>query len=309
MAALAGFDWADWLFHIDADECLHLDRKRLLGEVPPDRSVVRLAPLEAVSQMRWDGEVSHFKRMLTREQIDDLVGRGLIEAPDGDEPANATYFRGHVQGKVGVRPGLDLRMQLHRVVVQGADDVLPAFSASWLEHLHYESHSGEEFVRKWLAHLDAGHVRFRPRRQRLMDEIAKVVADAGLSAEGRRGELTRIYHEQIEDDLPALLELGLLVEPRPADHRPEDFPPGQRALLEAVLDRFRTADKRYLNPQVTDLWPVDLVERLAAQEPDPAVAATLGSAVQRARKAERDRGLSRQPEQPSGGLLSRWKRR
>lgn len=292
MCLLAGFEWADWIFHIDADECLQIDREKLLAKVPADRAVVRIAPLEAVSQMHWAGEVTHFKPMLERDRIDDLVARGLIEAPEADEPANATWFRGHVQGKIGVRPDLDTRMQLHRAVRQGDEEVQAAFARPWLAHRHYESHSGEEFIRKWLAHLSAGQVRFRPRRGRLQASIRRVVDDPGLDEAGRRAALTEIYHQDIEDDLAALRELGVLVEPVDGHHTPEDFPPGGRELMDRLLGLLMSADKRYLNPQLTDFWPVELFEQVRAGLPasDPLVP-VLQRAIDTARASESARGV------------------
>ena len=310
LAALAGFEWADWLFHIDADESLQIDPERMAREVPPERNVVRIAPLEAVSQMRWDGEVSHFKPMLPKEKIAELVEAGVIEAPDDDEPPNATWFRGHVQGKIGVRPDLDTRMQLHRAVWQGDETVQPAFGRPWLSHRHYESHDGEEFVRKWLAHLSAGQVRFRKRRGRLQEEIRAVVEDGSLDEAGQRAALTAIYRREIEDDLPRLLELGLLVEPEPGTHRPRDFPSGGREQLDRMLGLLRTADKRAFNPQLADPWPVDEFERIRADlgEDDP-LAGVVDRAIGRALASAEARGAGRKRKPPGGGLTRLFRRR
>src|ERR1700752_4535610 len=40
--------WAEWVFHIDADEIVQIDRAAL-ASAPESAGVVRLAPLEAVS--------------------------------------------------------------------------------------------------------------------------------------------------------------------------------------------------------------------------------------------------------------------
>lgn len=306
MSLLAGFEWADWIFHIDADECLQLDRAKLLTRVPEDKRVVRVAPLEAVSQMAWDGEVTHFKPMLDRPTIDQLVTRGVIAAPDPGEPDNATWFRGHVQGKIGVRPNLDLRMQLHRAVWQGEETVVPAFGRPWLQHRHYESHSGEEFVRKWMAQLGAGPIRLRARRGRLMEAISAIVDDASLDEVGRTAALTDLYHREVEDDLPALLELGVLTEPEAGSHRPEDFPPGGRAQLQALLDRLVAADKRYHNPQVADLWPVRLFEQLRSElGADDPLLSVLDRAIDDGHASEAERGVSPVSSKPGRFLRRR----
>lgn len=309
MALLAGFEWAEWVFHIDADESLQIDPERMAQEVPAGRNVVRIAPLEAVSQMRWDGEVSHFKPMLPRERIDELVAAGVIEAPDADEPDNATWFRGHVQGKIGVRPDLDTRMQLHRAVRQGDETVQQAFGRPWLTHRHYESHDGEEFVRKWLAHLSAGQVRFRPRRGRLQEQIRAVVDDTSLDEAGRREALTAIYRREIEDDLPRLLELGVLVEPTVGSHQPAAFPDGGREQLERLLGLLRTADKRAFNPQLAEPWPVDEFGRLRAglADDDP-LAPVLDRAIERAHASAQARGVVRPASRAGAGKPGRLSR-
>ena len=60
-AVLSTFDWAEWLFHIDADEIVQLDRE-VLRALPAGTRVVRLAPLEAVSRRQWDDDPTWFKR-------------------------------------------------------------------------------------------------------------------------------------------------------------------------------------------------------------------------------------------------------
>lgn len=313
MQLLAGLEGSHWLFHIDADEVLQIDRDRL-EQLGPEVRVVRLAPLEAVSQMRWGGEVSHFKKMLPRPQINDLVARGLIPAPEEGEPANGSYFRGHVQGKIGVRPSLDLRMQLHRVVYavnaeSDGDEVLPAYDAPWLEHLHFESHSGEEFVRKWMAHLGAGEVRFRPRRGRLRGRIESIVADSTLDAAGRRDALTVLYREQIEDDFEALRDLGVLVEPVRADRRPRALDPAIASDLHALWQLLLTSDKRFANPQLPERTPVAGFEGLQA-EADPQVRPPLERALTAGRASASARGVGYPAPGPGGkGLLGRLRGR
>ena len=66
---LAPFDWAEWIFHIDGDECLLVDRQ-VLAALPPEQGNVRANPLEAVARKKWPGQkVTHFKRMLETEEL------------------------------------------------------------------------------------------------------------------------------------------------------------------------------------------------------------------------------------------------
>lgn len=284
---LACFDWAEWLFHLDADECLEVDRDRL-GEVPADRTAVRLRPLEAISNLHGEDR-QHYKRLLTRDEAHALAEKGLIEAPRDDEPASATYFRGHVLGKAGVRPGLDWWMQLHRTVYVGPEETeVPTFLAGWLGHRHYESVSGREFIRKWLSHLAAGEIRLRERRRLLFNDIRKVAEDPSLDEAGREAALTRIYTERVEDRYDDLLAAGVLVELPEPSYTPREFPPGGREQLERLFEVLRTADKRYANPRVTDLLPRQLFEQLAEEHPD--LAPLLQRAIDAARVSEQARG-------------------
>src|SRR6478672_3739412 len=82
-ALLSGFDWADWVFHVDADEIVQIDR-----------AVLATVPRET---------------------------RGVL-----DRPSNGAYFHGHVDGKSGVRPGLDLWLTLHHGVDAERNE-LPSF--------------------------------------------------------------------------------------------------------------------------------------------------------------------------------------
>lgn len=310
MHALAALPGEHWLFHIDADEVVQIDREQF-DLLDPQVRVARLAPLEAVSQLSWPGEVTHFKKMLSRKQIDELVTAGVIPAPEPDEPRNATYFRGHVQGKVGVRPNLDIRMQLHRAVftaTDGSDEVIDPFDAPWLNQLHYESHSGEEFVRKWMAHLGAGEVRFRARRSRLSDEIKAVVNDADLDETGRQARLHTIYHEQIEDNLPELERRGLLVEPIPETHTPQALCVADQEVLDSVFALLVGSDKRFANPQESQTWPQDGFADLLPAAPSDAVRRGLQRAIDAAEASQSARGLERDIPQ-RGGLLGRFRRK
>lgn len=147
-ALLSGFDWADWIFHVDADEIVQIDRS-VLAAVPQETRVVRLAPLEAVSRKSWDGDPTWFKRLLGKDDLILLQTLGVL-----DRPSNGAYFHGHVDGKSGVRPALDLWLTLHHGVDADRKE-LASFEDDRLRLLHYESFSGEDFVRKWTSILAA----------------------------------------------------------------------------------------------------------------------------------------------------------
>ncbi len=257
-AALAPFGWAEWLFHIDADEALEIDRHRLLEEVPAHEPCVLLDPLEAVSRWHWDGEVDRFKRLLDEPELELLTALGAIDRPD-----NLAYFRGHVRGKVGMRPGLEWRLFLHRLKTSRYGDV-EGVTADWLRLRHYESYDGEEFVRKWLAHVGAGPMRLRPQRDRLRVALEQLVA-ADLAADVRAAYFRRLYARWIEDDADTLTDLGLLVPPREATHRPERLGAQAAEDLGRLLGLLAAEDKRHAHPKWPELTPLSAVRRLLPQ--------------------------------------------
>ena len=196
-----------WMFHIDGDEVIHLDKEQLLA-LADDVRAVQLSPLEAVSQWEWPhDDVTVFKRLLADEELNLLHLLGMLERPDND-----VYFRGHTVGKAGLRVSSPEWLEIHRVV----DDrraAVAAHRASWLQVLHYESHTLEEFVRKWTNHTTSGHrLVARPERRRLA---------SAMTAEGwgrwpvevvdqvRR----ELFAATALDDREKLERLGLLVAP------------------------------------------------------------------------------------------------
>jgi len=242
-ALLSPFGWADWVFHIDADEIAQIDRAAL-ADAPGDARVATLAPLEAVSQPEWDGDPTHFKRLLDKDDLTLLHTLGVI-----DRPHNGAYFHGHVDGKVGVRPDLDVWLTLHHAVDADKQEIEP-YAHPGLRMLHYESFSGEEFVRKWTSILEAGpSVSFRPAREPTAVALRTLIGK-GLNAERARPYLMRIFERTTQDDLVTLRDLGLLeeIEPRAGTHRPADFPSGGREQLGTLLDALREAPKRAFHP-------------------------------------------------------------
>ncbi len=195
----------DWIFHIDGDEVVRLDRALLAG-LPPERTAVQLAVREVVSRERWDAVPDLFKRELTGAELDRLRTRGLIAEAD-----NRAYFHGHLQGKAGARPGAPVWLTLHRAVSESGA-VVEGLSHPDLEVFHFESYSGEEFVRKWTAILDSGpRVAHRPGRAEFAREIAAVVRSTEPE-DVRRGRFMELYRAHIEDDVAALTEAGVLLQ-------------------------------------------------------------------------------------------------
>ncbi len=240
---LAWFDCVDWVFHVDGDEVVQLDRGRL-AQIDPEWRVVGLAPLEVVSQHHQDGEPIWFKAPLDRDQLVLLKTLGVI-----GKPSNRAYFRSHIRGKVGVRPAADVQLSIH-AALDGAGEVLPAYLDPSLRVLHYESPSGEEFVRKWEALLASGTgVRQRPQRASIGRALA-ALQTLSLSPEEARPFLMSLYERTTADDVETLRRLKLLehVDPDAVTREPEQFPKGDLDRLRDAFHRVRQLPKRQFSP-------------------------------------------------------------
>ncbi len=236
-ALLTTVDWAGWVFHVDADEIVQLDRS-VLDRVPTSQPAVSLAPLEAVSRKSWDGDPTWFKRLLEADDLTLLKTLGVIE-----RPANGAYFHGHVEGKSGLRPTTDLWLALHHVVDADKHEVEAFTDPAALRMLHFESFSGEDFVRKWTSILAAGpKPNFRPAREPTAIALQTLIAK-GLSPDQAQPYLMRIFERTTEDDFDTLRDLGLLehVDARAGGHTPAPAPDGSLATL---LDGVRREPKR-----------------------------------------------------------------
>lgn len=260
----------DWLFHIDGDEALQVDRAALAA-LAPEVEVVRAPPLEAVSRKKWPGgQPTHFKRMLQPDELVLLHVLGVI-----DEPTNGRYFHGHVEGKSGLRPRLDRWMTLHAVHDVDQQQVASTSEAATARLLHYESWSGEEFVRKWTNILESGtKVSFRPGREPTAVAL-RTLLEADLPERKLRDYLLRIFERTTEDDFDTLRDLGLLekVDSLAGRHRPEALGTQRDGEIRAMLAAIEPENKwpfhtgRTSRGMVTKL--AIAADRLAA---DPALA-------------------------------------
>lgn len=242
-AALARAGCAEWLFHIDGDEVAQIDRARL-ADAAPTIPAVRLGVLEAVAQPRWDDLPTLFKRPLSADELSLLATLGVIEAP-----RQGAYFHGHADGKCGVRPGAGIWLTLHDPIDDDCHGV-ETYDDPGLRVLHYESYSGEEFVRKWTALLDGGPAaRLRPGRQGTHGAI-RALLDRRLPPEVTERYLMRIFEETTVDDLDTLQELGLLVsaDPDQGDHAPAALDDTTRAALDDALAAVTAEPKAAFRP-------------------------------------------------------------
>lgn len=259
-AVLARAGGAAWLFHIDGDEVAQIDRSRLAA-APPRVAAARLGVLEAVAQPHWDDLPTLFKRPLTDDELVLLTTLGVIEAP-----RQGAYFHGHADGKCGIRPDSETWLTLHDSM-DDAGLAVETFDDPGLRVLHYESYSGEEFVRKWLALLEAGPAaRLRPGRQGTQAAV-RALRDLALPPEIAERYLMRIFEATTADDLDTLQELGLLVsvDPSAGTHQPADLTAAQRGAWDGALEAISDAPKRQFRPPAKR--PIDRDGDAAAEKP------------------------------------------
>jgi hypothetical protein len=243
----AGMRWAEWVFALDGDEVAQLDRT-VLDRLDPAVRAVQLRPLEAVSRMNPAGDPTQFKRLPSKEELVLLQMLGVIR-----QRRLRGYFRGHVSGKPGLRVGAGYALGVHHVVDTATGERLEPVRDPGLTLLHYESHNGQEFVRKWKALLGSGvAVRQHANRSPVARSVATIL-DRGQSEEETAEALERLYRETALDDVETLQRLTLLVEvdPDQGTHTPRSDPQGV-GQLRTLLDRARPVPKPQFRPRVRD---------------------------------------------------------
>lgn len=262
--ALSQLRSAEWLFHLDGDECLEIDvdgLRALTSEV----SQVRLRPKEAVSP-RSDEGGDRFKRLLDKDELALLHLLGVL-----DRPANGSYFRGHVAGKPGIRPSLDVGLHVHDAKPLEGEPT-PPFRADWLSMLHYDSVTPSEFVRKWTALNTAGsRTHFRQPRDVVRRAAAAVAENSSLDDCQREEYLVQLYERAVKDDVCTLSALGYLEGVRPEwhRHRPRQWPEEDRTRLDMLMPELLSADKAYFRPANTEWHPAELMVGLAGSTSVP----------------------------------------
>jgi len=227
-----------WLFHIDGDEIISVDRERLEG-LPADIRVVHLNPLEAVSEEQPAARPTQFKRLLTEQELHLLKLLGIVS-----EPSNDVYFHGHVGGKAGFRPALDLYAGIH-APLDAQREPIEGFTADWLEQLHLESVSLMEFQRKWVALVESGprpSIR-SPRRTTYC--AVEALMNLGVSGDVADRYLRELYLRTTQDPVRQLHELKLLREMDPDDgtYEPRPVPTSDLGACREALRLLRDEPK------------------------------------------------------------------
>jgi hypothetical protein len=246
---LSEFARAERAFHIDGDEVVDLDRA-VLDAVPADQRVVALETWEAVSRLHWEHDPTWFKTLLDDDQLVLLSLLGLIPRPN-----NKAYFRGHVAGKVGVRPATDLRIAIHAVADHDGVRLEP-YGRAVGRVLHYESPDGEEFARKWQALIRSGPAPSQRSTRASTGRAVKALLDLGLSAEEVKPFLLRLFEQTGVDDFETLRDLRLLreVDPDTWIRTPEPLPDEAGQQPKAALQEERR-EKRVGDWPGAEQWP------------------------------------------------------
>lgn len=229
---------AQWLFHIDGDEVVRLDRD-LLDRVEPEWQAVGLATLEAVGEMRPEGDPAWFKSRLSGRQLSLLKVLGLLP-----RASNREYFRGHVAGKVGIRPAANVRLGVHRAF-DPAGGRAPHFKDPRLQVLHYESPSAEDFVRKWASLMASGPAPRQKRTRTLIGKALVALWEQELPEAEVAAFLDLIYDRVGADDVETLRGLKLLqhVDPDTETQSPRALPTDVRDSVTRGLVEFRDQRK------------------------------------------------------------------
>lgn len=233
----------EWILHIDADEVALIERSELAG-LPTSVRAIRLAPYESVSQRAKTTDAgSLFKRLLTDQELALLTALGVIS-----KATNNVYFHGHVGGKVAMRPSESSWLGTHHVV-NAAREKEPAFDAPWLRLLHYESHTVDEFIRKWTNLVTSGgSVATRGARADLAAAVRGALS-LEITSDLRREVLTELFDRHVADDLERLDRLGLLVraDPTLGRHRPSTSA-GLGESVKSLLAGMAGVDKSCVEP-------------------------------------------------------------
>lgn len=246
---LAGL--ADWVFHVDGDEVAHVDRAAL-GALPASVRAVRLVAREAVSRMHWDGEPTWFKTPLDADRLELLAALGVI-----GEPRQAAYFRGHVQGKVGIRPDPTVRLAIH-VAEDAEGNRLELTTDPSFFVLHFESPDGEEFVRKWVALLGSGGLVYQRSRRASIAKAMATLQAQGLEEAQQRRFLERLYQRMAADDFETLRDLRLLEQHDPDTWTHEPASPASPDAWDTTVAAMRALPKVPPTgdlPQIADRRP------------------------------------------------------
>jgi hypothetical protein len=239
-AVLATVPSVGWMVSIDSDEAVSINRETLRKAEKP---AVLLSVLEAVARRSWpDDEPTLFKSRPSEGELAALATLGVIIEPD-----LAFYFRGHQEGKPALRPNLRVRVRVHSVHDEAGKGL--ARAADDLFVLHYESHSLDDFIRRWKDYAPASaHLRTHRDERKLIGIALHTLYHHEKLTERQRSKLIRqLFDQEIADDERTLTALGLAVPPPTRDYQPRALPAADVAQIGQVITALLPADKHVFN--------------------------------------------------------------
>ncbi|HET8961654.1 glycosyltransferase family 2 protein [Nocardioides sp.] len=239
-AVLATVPSVAWLISIDSDEAVCIDRDAL---VRSEQRAVLLSVLEAVSKRSWpDDEPTLFKSRPTDGELAALAAMGVILEPD-----LAFYFRGHQEGKTAARPDLKVRMRVHSAVNEAGRGL--ARPAPGMHVLHYESHSLDDFIRRWKDYAPASaHLRTHRDERKLLGIALHTLHNHEVLSERERNRLIKhLFDREVADDAKTLQKMGLAGPAPKREYEPRPLPPADLDHLERLLEGLLPGDKHVFN--------------------------------------------------------------
>lgn len=252
-AVLATIPSVGWMISIDSDEAVCIDRRALQSSV--ERAVV-LSVLEAVSQRTWPAdEPALFKRRPTEGELAALASLGVIAEPD-----LASYFRGHQEGKPAVRPDLRVRVKVHHAEDESGKRLIQSVEDLYV--LHYESHTLDDFVRRWKDYApSAAHLRTHREDRKRIGLALHTLHHHQLLTEAQRAALIgKLFDSKVADDVETLDALGLVGPPPTRDYQPRPLGPAALDQIQRLLVALLPTDKPIFNDGGT---PHQVAEELA----------------------------------------------
>jgi hypothetical protein len=268
---LAPLGWAQWLFHIDSDESLDIDKDHLVSQDPAIGSV-QLQVLEGVSTR--DGSAQHlFKRKLGDPELALLRFLDVIERAN-----NTSLFNGYLIGKAGIRPSLDRQLHIHKAKNLDGEE-LDSYQHPSLRVLHFDSVSLEEFRRKWGAHHGAElKAKYGSKKDQIRSAVTSVIDNDHLDEIQKERYVARIYERTMQDDVETLDELGFLERLAEGRHSytPARLTDEQHHQIQVLLPLLVASRKAHYRLRRNKFDPARLLRKLGhdlkAEEPDLAIA-------------------------------------
>jgi hypothetical protein len=269
---LAPLGWAQWLFHIDCDESLDIDKQHL-GSLDPAIGSVQLEVLEGVSTR--DGSARDlFKRRLDPPELALLRLLGVIE-----RATNHVLFNGYLVGKAGVRPSLERQLHIHKAKNLDAEE-LDSYQHPSLRVLHFDSVSLPEFRHKWATHHGAElAASYSRKKEELRMAVASLVDNDHLDEVQKDRYVARLYERTVQDDVETLDELGFLE--RPAEdrhgHAPTPLTDARLHQVEVLLPLLVASQKDHYRLRAKKKDPAGLLRQLGRdlRRSEPELAALL----------------------------------